>query len=95
VKDLNRSFISVDAVKKFFREAALCTSRRNAERKNKVLQAALAIRRAATRARQCYTGACRPKMLRFISRHSNTPETNPLREAIFTLRRNPFCFQKD
>jgi len=24
----------------------------------------------------------------------DSPETNPLREAVFPPRRNPFCFQK-
>jgi hypothetical protein len=33
-------------------------------------------------------------MLRFISRRCNTPETNPLREAVFLRRRNLFVSAK-
>jgi hypothetical protein len=84
-----------DVVKSFFAKwfFSLCEQMQDAK---EVLYAALESRRAAIRARQCYTGACRPKMLRFISRQMQyTPETNPLREAVFPRRRNLYCFQKN
>jgi len=64
-----------------------------------VLYAAHGFLRVAFRARQRYTGACRPKMLRFTSWHSNTHRKQTRCAKLPSQKkgrvgRNPFRFQE-
>jgi hypothetical protein len=94
VKGLNRSSISVDELKKVFSRNRFIDFAKDCG-----MQIPASRSRNSTSANSCQAvlHGCLPAENAAIhfAALQHTPETNPLREAVFPRRRNPFCFQKN